>query len=280
MSSSPKWHVAKASVAGRGHLERNIPCQDSHATLITKEYVVLAVADGAGSQSHSQIGSRVACETVLKSLELVCSTHQWHRSGALPTAQEWAKVRRGVLKNVLDALQKEATKEGIELRSMACTLMACIITEAGIMGFHVGDGRACYQDHSGDWVALLTPFKGEFANETVFLTSAPVIAQDDDQFVSDFLVVTGGKVPVALLTDGCEMHSFECHVVNHETMMYSDPNKPFPGFFNPILGTLQQLSASSTDQEIDAIWEQFLKEGTEGLKNEADDKTMVVAYWQ
>lgn len=280
MSQAPQWQVAKASVPGRGHLDRDIPCQDAFQVERGANYVILAVGDGAGSQSHSQHGSREACDVAVKALSKELMANKWHHGFSIPDLASWKRVRQNVITQVLEALHKRATKEGVEVKNLATTLIATIVTESCIMGFHVGDGRGCYQNAEGDWVALFVPFKGEFANETVFLTSAPFVGGDSEQYVDDFIIPTGGKQPVVLMTDGCEMHSFECHIVNHETGHYSDPNRPYPGFFNPIIATLQNLSRQKTAQELDTIWQQFLTDGTEGLKNEADDKTMVIAYWQ
>jgi hypothetical protein len=46
--------VTAASVAGKGHIERGLPCQDAFEfTDPNKQWIVAAVADGAGSQPHS-----------------------------------------------------------------------------------------------------------------------------------------------------------------------------------------------------------------------------------
>lgn len=276
MPNKNNWFITTASVAGKSHVERDIPCQDSSHFEILEDIVFAAVADGAGSQSHSEIGSKLACrEAVAKLIEYYSRNKTTDFSKV--NEREWKKHVQGIVTNILLEFNLEASKHGIEAKSMACTLMAAIITPKGILGFHVGDGRGCYQTPAGNWEALFKPFKGEFANETVFITSAPVIGTDWELYVDTFMHLEPISA-VALLSDGCEMHSFECHIVDPVTGNYSDPNRPFPGFFNPVLKTLKQLASSKSQAEVDSTWRAFLENGTDTISNEADDKTMLVAF--
>src|SRR5512136_144864 len=66
----PSWHISGASVQGTSHLEKNIPCQDTHAYRLTaRGDLLLAVADGAGSAERSQEGAQVAVDQALEALE-------------------------------------------------------------------------------------------------------------------------------------------------------------------------------------------------------------------
>ncbi len=58
---SPFWLQFCTSLTGTSHLAHRTPCQDASA--ITRlgpsgEIVILALSDGAGSASHSDIGSQ------------------------------------------------------------------------------------------------------------------------------------------------------------------------------------------------------------------------------
>jgi hypothetical protein len=205
--------------------------------------------------------------------------NNWHNRKDLPDEKTTKLVVANTIQTILAELTVKASELGIDLKSLACTLMTVIGTPNWLLGFQIGDGRACYQDNSQNWHPLFVPFKGEFANETVFITSSPLLGGDLDQYVNIFSF-EGHYLPFALLSDGCEMHSFECHVVNAETGHYSDPNRPFPGFFNPVLNTLKNLASKKSVAEVKAEWTNFLDQGTEGFRNESDDKTMLIAFWR
>lgn len=276
MPNKNDWFITTASVAGKSHVERAIPCQDSSYHQIVNGVLFAAVADGAGSQSHSEIGAELACRVAVKNL-IDHFERNKQSDFSKVNEREWKRQVQNSVTGILLAFELEASKQGIDSKSMACTLMAAIITPKGILGFHIGDGRGCYQTPAGNWEPLFKPFKGEFANETVFITSAPVIGADWELYVDTF-IHPEPIAAVALLSDGCEMHSFECHIVDPVTGNYSDPNRPFPGFFNPILKTLRQLAGSKSQDEVNQTWRDFLTNGTDTIANEADDKTMLVAF--
>ena len=55
------WVIAKGSSIGGRHIEDNLPCQDSNAVFYSPEmdYGIAIVSDGAGSASHSDLGSKI-----------------------------------------------------------------------------------------------------------------------------------------------------------------------------------------------------------------------------
>ena len=83
------------------------------------------------------------------------------------------------------------------------------------------------------------------------------------------------------MSDGCENHSFECSKMNPITKEWSDPNVPFPKFFNPLMGYLAKSKKDGkSNDEINTEWSKFISEGTPGLKNESDDKTLILGILQ
>jgi hypothetical protein len=79
------------------------------------------------------------------------------------------------------------------------------------------------------------------------------------------------------MSDGCEAHAFECSHFDETTQKWSDPNQPYPKFFQPLVVTLNRLKREGLPQEdIKQKWEAFLEGGTSGLKDESDDKTMIL----
>ena len=66
------WSVLGESVIGTSHRTRNVPCQDAtwfRAFGPSSAWLVVAVADGAGSAAHSQVGAALACESFVHRVE-------------------------------------------------------------------------------------------------------------------------------------------------------------------------------------------------------------------
>ena len=53
------------NIAGPSHVRHNIPCQDSCCVETCGNVVIAAVADGLGSESHSDVGSRFASQAAV-----------------------------------------------------------------------------------------------------------------------------------------------------------------------------------------------------------------------
>ena len=149
------------------------------------------------------------------------------------------------------------------------------------MSSHIGDGRAGYCTESGQWKSLLIPHKGEEANQTIFLTSSPWITDNDFQMsgvlVPESRVISEKVIAFTLMSDGCENHSFDCSKMDYEKNKWLDPNLPSEKFFNPLLEQLKQMHNHKVAfEEVTANWIKFIEEGTPGLKEESDDKTLIL----
>lgn len=60
-----EWAVCGASVAGSEHLRRSLGCDDAFSYGHVGDFIVAAVADGAGSVSGTSAwGSYIACQAV------------------------------------------------------------------------------------------------------------------------------------------------------------------------------------------------------------------------
>ena len=68
------FHLFAESVCNIEHLEKDFPCQDSSGTLEFDNVQVIAVADGHGGSNYfrSQIGSKLAVETVFNQAKIFC----------------------------------------------------------------------------------------------------------------------------------------------------------------------------------------------------------------
>jgi len=271
------WLVVKASVPGLSHVqsEPQIPCQDSNSYQdIGGGWGVAVVCDGAGSKSHSDIGAKYVAERAGLYFRKIIERHGWMRSETLPRQREWHHLSIEAFRRIKVELEALAARSGFDTDSLACTVIVVVHSPRGLMATHIGDGRAAFLTVTGDWLAAIRPYKGEEANQTVFITSLDWM-DPDKQIESK--VFDGPPMAFALLSDGCEFHSFEVNMLDAERERYWDPNKPYPKFFGSLVDQVKALHRGHASlQEIDSKWGDFLRGGNEGLKNEPDDKTMIL----
>ena len=64
------WNILAVSATGTSHQRGNKPCQDfCLSSILPGGMLVSAVADGAGSASHAEIGAETACRALIAFLE-------------------------------------------------------------------------------------------------------------------------------------------------------------------------------------------------------------------
>lgn len=185
------WKVVGASVVGTSHQGSATPCQDYleflRCELGGNPVLVVAIADGAGSAPLSHFGAEEVVKALLKE---VSSAKVSIEEVKLETIQSW-------FRNALLRLQERAAHAKLEIKDMDCTAMLAILGEQSGVFAQIGDG-AWVGGANGTLEALTWPYKGEFANETKFLTSRD--AFDAIQFYRNEQPLT----EVAGFTDGIE----------------------------------------------------------------------------
>lgn len=189
------WNVLAASVIGTSHANSGQPCQDycRHQKFVAngRHYIALALSDGAGSASHSHLGSKIAVKTALRTIAEIAKTDgNFDKNAALD-----------ILKKSKQKVVQIAERQNLPPRQLACTLLFAVITQEESIFVQLGDGG---------WVALAGsslmpvtwPLRGEFANETFFLTSENHIENfqfEAVRFPLDAIAgFTDGIQPVAL----------------------------------------------------------------------------------
>lgn len=272
-----KWVLAGGTVIGKGHIAHNLPCQDSHGYEIYDKFGIAVVCDGAGTAKYADKGSAETVRLVLERLPLVLAEHFPDFPNQMPEEEVWRSAAIEFINDLLDSLSSTAKQLGCELRDLNCTLMLNVFSDNGCLHLHVGDGRGTYLDESGNWQALFTPYRGQYANETVFVTTLGILDPEDRPAYMESGVLNFSPDAFALLTDGMEPYSFECNVMDEDTGHYEDPNRPFPGFFNPVLSTLRKIHTNNPES-LQEKWTSFLDGGTPPIANEPDDKTMIVGF--
>ena len=278
---SDDWMLVGASVQGNGHIQMKIPCQDNHAyESLGYGWGIAIVSDGAGSASLSHKGSAIVAMRGIFHFKALVEREGWIQKKELPGEGEWMKHAYRTLKLVRNDMAAFAQKLQCAAKDLSATAIVVIHSPYGLLVTHVGDGRAGYKDLKGNWLPLITPHKGEEANQTLFLQS--------DFWNIPFLELSGVLVPESivlrqpvaaftLMSDGCENTSWLCNQYNEATGKYFDPNLPFAKFYNQLIPTLQAFYEDGISlEERKKKWYSFLKNGNKALIKENDDKTMIL----
>ena len=274
-----EWRYLYASVQGREHIKDNIPCQDCCDVFQHAHYTICVVSDGAGSCEKSDIGSRKATELTNIHFPKLIEEKKWHKPNARIKKKDWRKVSIKGLKAIRNDLERISISEGCELKALSCTLIIAIHLKEKLLITHIGDGRAGYCNNKDEWKAMITPYKGGYSNETVFITSDIWQNEESSKTYIESGIINAKVKAYCILTDGCENASFECYKINKESSIPEDINKPFKDFFHENINTNipNLIKAGKTPLELKIIWEAFLKNGNDTLKKEGDDKSMILA---
>lgn len=269
------WIIAKGSSIGGRHIEDNTPCQDANNVFYDSElkYGIAIVADGAGSASHSEIGSDFIVNRIADIFKNKFPTTDFE-TFIETDKQEIDAFFINSFKELYGQLKELAKERDLPIKSLASTLIVVLFSKSGLICSHIGDGRAGFQDMDNNWFSILEPYKGEEANQTIFITS------DIWEKPQEFIRTTVIRQPIqsfTLMSDGCENATFELNRFNEKTQLYERLNNPYPKFFNPNINVLRELHKSGkTTDEINELWISFLKTGNEKFESEIDDKTLIL----
>jgi hypothetical protein len=250
--AAESWRAAGASSIGTSHVADDKPCQDAHEIRVLPGGILLAaVSDGAGSAEHSEIGSALAVHAVLAAIS------QQLAGGAPTDDAGWAALLRGSFAVAAEALAREAAERSLPLRQLSATLIAAVLHPHRSIVASVGDGVAVAQEDGGSWLLPIPPARGEYANETTFLTS-PGWA---DRLQIEFLPATPARL--ALFSDGLLRLALN--------LAASTPHAPF---FDSVFAYL--TNPPPTQSTLQALSE-FLKSDRVNARTD-DDKTLVIAW--
>lgn len=246
------WAAVSASVIGTSHEATGLPCQDSSHLMRVKmgkeEVLLAAIADGAGSASHSQIGSSEAVQHLIK---LVTQDN--------PKPEDITQEQvRGWYAAVLAHLGVVAEREKVPLGELACTLLLGVVWKSDAVFGQIGDG-AWVIEKDGALVAATWPETGEYANVTVFLTTQGALEH------LQFQRLVGQIGAVAGFTDG----------IQSLTLDYAQ-KVPMRRFFNAMFDPLRNCR---DETEMIAPLQQLLASKLITSRTD-DDKTLLLAVWR
>lgn len=142
------------SLIGKDHLRTNTPCQD-HSDIIDLQngWTIAAIADGVGSASRSEEGSKIAVASALK----FCSEN-------FPTSTDTKSVLAMLLlafHRAFGDICEHAEHESTELEAFDTTLTVACFYRGMLFYGHCGDGGIFVVNRFGEASEITTPQKGE-----------------------------------------------------------------------------------------------------------------------
>lgn len=157
-----EYKVSWAVCTGRRHRIENIPCQDWVTVRREEALVCCALADGAGSRSHSALGAECVTRTMAELL-----------SGRFE--ELWAMEPAPLAETVIGRCVQALNSLEPPIYDLACTLLFCAAHRDGrFLAGHLGDG-VMILEAKGNLSVFSPPENGAYQNETYFITGADAV---------------------------------------------------------------------------------------------------------
>jgi hypothetical protein len=232
---------------GTSHVAQRLPCQDAHQ-IVTLEngFLIIAVADGAGSAKRSEEGAR--CVVGTSALYLTDRLKETQPA----TAEDCEELLENAVVHSRTELEKLAPGE--KFNDVATTLLLTIVTDRWLSTIQVGDGAVVCRSVAGSLRVLSELGQSEYINETTFLTSSDYRAR-----LHRVTLPSTDIEGLAMFTDGIELLA----------VRYAD-NTAHEPFFASMFEFAK--NPNSTKAEL----EEFLRSDRVCERTD-DDKTLVLA---
>ena len=253
-SEGTHWTLIGASAQGTSHLQDNIPCQDAHiAAQLKNGMAIIAYADGAGSARRSHEGSQSAVKELLKSLQNQLEDQP------IPGDIDWHMTVLEAYKDACRGIEKLAAEAREHPREFATTLGCGVLWDRGLVTGNLGDGMIVAQKPGEPLFIASAPQRGEYANQTWFLTSFNDLQHLQVHYYPESVAA------IVAMSDGI----WNLAVKRHGKASYT----PSMGFFEPLL----EFAAKCDDRkESEQKLVGFLSSERVSARS-ADDKTLVLA---
>ena len=236
-----------------------MPCQDytEFIRLNNGEIVIGAVSDGGGIYKYSDVGSKLAVETALNSLQLWSNSLKKEDKLSRKRLKYLAKkVFATTLKKVKEAFNEKARKMSCSPKDFSCTLLVVVATPNWLAAMQIGDGFIVVRQPESKYQLLFHPSKGEYFNETTFVTSSS--AERKMQVKTLF----GKQQFIFAASDGLE--KIAINLKNWQ---------PHPPFFYDFEKALE----TRTENEEKLSTEDWLK--SEDVNERTDDDKTILLFW-
>lgn len=256
------WKVVAAAAAGSSHDILNLPCQDAlgYQVLLTDSQpegiLVAALADGAGSAQRSEQGARTAVDTALQFLSAYL-----HEEGLPQHEDAWSLLLAEAFTAAQLALFQLADEEYLPARSFATTLSCLVAHARGYALATIGDGVIVSMDSAGDLTLVNRLQRGEYANETYFLTQEFALEQ------VQIAICNQPARGIVMMSDGLSRLALSLPA-----------QKPFEPFFRPLFAFIESREQEHTAEDFEANrqLEAFLNSDRVHARTD-DDKSLLIA---
>jgi len=196
-----EWRVIHASATGTSHVGRNEGCQDRYSFQLLEadgdEFLIVAVSDGAGSSSFSDVGA----ETIVNGFVDAVAQHFeiGEKFGSLD-----ANFGRLWIAYCREQLQALANLKNVAVREFAGTFLGAIIGRERSLFYQLGDG-AIVCSPSGDkdsYYFAVNPPEQAYVNTTFFVTDQNaeenLLFEPVDEHIGDLVMFTDGIQSLAI----------------------------------------------------------------------------------
>lgn len=199
-----KWKNAQAYVIGKYHISNNLPCQDRTYYFEENGVKVMALADGAGSQPHSEIGAELVCKEICEMLTQnfidFLMYFEYEKENPAKHIIKMKELNKIIVDQLVYKLKEKAMMMNVSLKELSSTMLFFAIKDNHYIYGHIGDGiiAGLYSENNGQRLKLMSePENGAAANITFFIT-------DPDSV--DHLRLGAGRIEnlsgVAMSSDG------------------------------------------------------------------------------
>ena len=171
------WQTTGSAVRGQSHIADGKPCQDAWDVATNGEWLFAAVADGAGSAEHAEIGAEHLVKSVVDSLaglqaEFTHSNEAFSSFWAAAVNRAVEQARDRLAAGILHPSQISHVLSGDpHLADYHATLVGAVSNGEHCLLFHLGDGfAAAVTQEEWEVAEVSKPENGRYANETFFFT--------------------------------------------------------------------------------------------------------------
>lgn len=275
-------NVIGVSYRGDSHIKSNTPCQDFHSfKKVNNIWSIAIVSDGAGSKANSDTGSKAVCMAFTYYLEQLLTTNKAYSDGSIPNEKTWDIEFRTLLNLFQKEMKIQFVKPDKNFDSFAATIIILVYSPKGYMAAHIGDGRASVK-YSNEWHSIMTPHKGEEANQTIFSTTIEFSKNPGLKmsgiYVPETCVSEEAIEAFALMSDGVECGAYATYQkidLPDGDFRVEDINTPRGNTLETVLSILDKLS----EEERQIALVNFITSYKE-LTREPDDKTLLIGKVQ
>lgn len=231
------WNTIGVAIRGRGHRERDIPCQDAIYSLHGEDCSVIALADGAGSASHSHYGAQAVVEMM---------AHYVNRTfDSLYESEDVESVQSAIATELQYLLKELEETYQLEAKAFASTLLLVAVKEERAIILHLGDGEiGALQD--GKSVLISSGWNGEYSNATVFTTS---------RHATDYMKLIKSK-------NASKFEGFFLLSDGSAESLYSKQSKRFSPLFSQLSWQLTHYDQEALQQQLEYDFERTVIQRT------------------